>query len=318
MARPCQLAQLAFTLGMTLGWGCLAGPRHLRHATSVTDPNGTPATATSSSTLPEVALTPTDLAPFADATASVAASTSASSGPEAVDDPSTLGAGPDPSIDANNPDAPLVYEGGTAPAIAYGELKGDACVARLKQRKISFVEVTTPVAGVDRPLRLTGPLHGVSFHSPGTPAQLAKSQYEIVDCRLVLALDDLSKILAAHDVVEGLHMSMYRPPPKNAKSKKARSQHEAALAIDLGTLVKSDGTKLSVLDDFHGAIGAKTCGKGSGPWPATKKGKELREILCAAYDARLFNVMLTPNYNKPHQNHFHLEVTRGVKWFLLH
>ena len=37
-----------------------------------------------------------------------------------------------------------------------------------------------------------------------------------------------------------------------------------------------------------------------------------------AYEAQLFNVVLTPNYNKPHANHFHLEVTRGVKWFLVH
>ena len=37
-----------------------------------------------------------------------------------------------------------------------------------------------------------------------------------------------------------------------------------------------------------------------------------------AWEKRIFNVALTPNYNKPHHNHFHLEVTVGVKWFLLH
>ena len=50
----------------------------------------------------------------------------------------------------------------------------------------------------------------------------------------------------------------------------------------------------------------------AGPSPATKEATEIRKLLCDAADAKLFNVVLTPNYNKPHQNHFHLEVTRGV------
>ncbi len=29
-------------------------------------------------------------------------------------------------------------------------------------------------------------------------------------------------------------------------------------------------------------------------------------------------MMLTPDYNYPHRNHFHLEVTAGVKWFVVH
>ena len=35
-------------------------------------------------------------------------------------------------------------------------------------------------------------------------------------------------------------------------------------------------------------------------------------------DAHIFNVELTPDYNWPHRNHFHLEVTPKVKWFLVH
>jgi hypothetical protein len=45
---------------------------------------------------------------------------------------------------------------------------------------------------------------------------------------------------------------------------------------------------------------------------------ELRRIVCDAAGARLFNVALTPNYNWPHRNHFHLEVTAGVGWFVVH
>ena len=63
--------------------------------------------------------------------------------------------------------------------------------------------------------------------------------------------------------------------------------------------------------DFHGRIGAPTCGAGTGPNPATPEALELRRIVCDAADAKLFNVELTPDFNWAHRNHFHLEVTAG-------
>jgi len=203
----------------------------------------------------------------------------------------------------------------TAPALKYAALDSATCLAELKKRNVPFTSATS-TNGVDAPVRLSGKLRGVDIHGFDPPAKRATSVWEIVDCRLVLALDDLAQILSKHDVVEAIHMSMYRPPPKNSKAKPAR--HDAALAIDLGSLVKKDGSKLRVLEDWHGGIGQKTCGNGAAPKPATKEAVELRAILCEAADAQLFNVVLTPNYNKPHANHFHLEVTRGVKWFLVH
>lgn len=202
-----------------------------------------------------------------------------------------------------------------APALRYAAMEGKACLAELKKRGIAYTSAE-PANGVDTPIRLASKLHGVDVHGMEPPAKRATSVWEILDCRLALALDDFSVVLAKHDVVEAVHMSMYRPPPKGFKGKPAR--HDAALAIDLGYVVKKDGGVLRVLEDWHGGIGTKTCGKGAGPWPASKNALELRQILCDTAEAQLFNVVLTPNYNKPHANHFHLEVTRGVKWFLVH
>lgn len=220
----------------------------------------------------------------------------------------------DPGTPDPAPGTPILASGG-APALKYAALDGQSCLAELKKRKIPFT-VATPSHGVDTPIRFAGKVHGIDVHGLEPPAKRATSVWEILDCRLALAIDDFAEILAKHDVVEAVHMSMYRPPPKNFKGKPAR--HDAALAIDLGFVVKKDGTRLRVLEDWHGGIGTKTCGKGAGPWPATKEGLELRQILCEAAESQLFNVVLTPNYNKPHANHFHLEVTRGVKWFLVH
>jgi hypothetical protein len=107
-------------------------------------------------------------------------------------------------------------------------------------------------------------------------------------------------------------------PPKSWPADKIGSQHNGGLALDAAKFTKSDGTKLVVLDDFHGAIGAQTCGTGAGPHPVTAKGTEIRAILCEAVAAHLFNVVLTPNFNRPHRNHFHLEVMANKKWFLVH
>ncbi|RLB57956.1 MAG: hypothetical protein DRI90_17340, partial [Deltaproteobacteria bacterium] len=75
---------------------------------------------------------------------------------------------------------------------------------------------------------------------------------------------------------------------------------------------------LDVKDDFHGKIGQATCTAGDqGPKPATPEAVELRALVCETAAARIFTSMLTPNYDKPHFNHLHFEVTPEVKWHLL-
>lgn len=202
------------------------------------------------------------------------------------------------------------------PAVTYAALDPTSCEAELAARKISYQPVAS-ARGVMLPVRLTGPLHGVSFHSALPAKARATSPYEIMDCRLVLALDDFAAILVRYDVTEVVHFSAYRPPPKNWPTGKAGERHGAALALDAAIFLKKDGTKLNVEKDFHGAIGARTCGPTAGPWPATEEAKALRAIACDTADAHVFNVELTPDYNAKHKNHFHLEVTPGVKWFLV-
>jgi hypothetical protein len=204
------------------------------------------------------------------------------------------------------------------PAYRYGRLSKADCEVELTARKIPFAAETEPAAGVLAPVRLTGPLHGVEFRGDLAEKARAESPYEIADCRLVLALDDFAEILTAHDIVEVRHYSMYRPPGKSWPADEIGTRHSGALAFDAGRFIDKTGKVLDVTKDFNGAIDAKTCGDGAAPKPVTAEATELRAILCEAVDKRLFNVVLTPNYNKPHKNHFHLEVTAGVKWFLVH
>lgn len=201
------------------------------------------------------------------------------------------------------------------PAYHYAQLSQAECEAELASRHIDFVRETA--TAVEQPVRLTGPLHGVVFRTDLADKVRPTSPYEIADCRLVLALDDFAEILSRHDIVEVRHYSIYRPP-RSWPEDKPGAQHIGALAIDAGRFIDQTGAVLDVDRDFHGAIGAKTCGDGAGPRPATPAALLLRAILCEAAEHRLFNVILTPNYNRPHKNHFHLEVTAGVTWFLVH
>jgi hypothetical protein len=203
-----------------------------------------------------------------------------------------------------------------SPAYHYGSMTSAACLAELDARKIPYEKASA--RGVATPVRLTGPLHGVTFHGDMSERDPADSPHEIADCSLVLALDDFSELLAQHEVVEVLHYSMWRPPPDAWPADQIAKRHQGAVAIDAAHFIKKDGTKLTVLDDFHGKIDDPTCGDGAGPHPDTPAADELRAIVCEAAAKHIFNVILTPDYNYEHRNHFHMEVTSGVKWFLLH
>lgn len=226
-----------------------------------------------------------------------------------------------PSTDDEAPtqdDPPLAHPEAT-PAFRYARLDRNACLSELDRRRVPYALVGQ-ARGVMIPIRFTGPLHGVNYRGLAPEKQRATSPYEIVDCRLALAIDDFSSLLEEHQIVEVVHFSMYRPPSsKSWPSGKIGSRHSGALALDAGLFRKRDGKSLSVEKDFHGRIGIKkTCDPKFGPSPATPEAIELREIICATGQRHTFNLELTPNFNRPHYNHFHLEVTANVKWFIVH
>ncbi len=204
----------------------------------------------------------------------------------------------------------------TTAAYRYGQLSRAHCEAELAARHIPFKRETAP--GVVAPIRLTGPINGILFRGEGTEQERARSPHEIADCRLVLALYDATATLAEHDIVEVRHYSMYRLPASSWPREKPAPHHLGGVAIDAGLFIKRDGSILNVDKDFHGALGAKTCGPDAAPKPATAEAKELRALLCAMVARRLFNQVLTPNCDPPHKNHFHFEVSPGKKWFLVH
>ncbi|WP_437982160.1 extensin family protein [Sorangium sp. So ce117] len=97
-----------------------------------------------------------------------------------------------------------------SPAYRYANMTNEEALAELDRRKILYLKVDH-APGVRAPIRLTGRLNGVNFHSVLPPEQRVTSMFEILDARLALALDDFAAVLSRHDIDEVVHYTMYRP-----------------------------------------------------------------------------------------------------------
>jgi hypothetical protein len=203
-------------------------------------------------------------------------------------------------------------------AFRYGALSSEACLREVATRALAVSQVEGTHRGLVTPMRITGPLGTVTFRTQFVGEAGEPSVYSLLDCRLVLSLDDFARFLGELDVVEVLYSSAYRPRPESAPERARELRHGGGLAVDVHRFKRADGVWLNVEKDFHGRIGAKVCGTlAKAPAPKTTAATTLRRIACGASERRLFQLVLTPNYDRPHRNHFHLEVTPDVRWYIV-
>jgi hypothetical protein len=201
-------------------------------------------------------------------------------------------------------------------ATRIGKLSGAQCLAELDRLGVPYRREPER-SGIATPIRLTGPVGGVLYRGQGRNPDA--TPFTLLDCRMGLALWELSAILRKHDVVEVHHYSIHRPRHRGKSvNSGGRTGHRGGMAIDVAHLKLADGTMVSVLKDFKGRRRKAVCGPKADPG-ATPAAKLMREIVCACDERRLFNVLLTPNHDYAHRNHFHMEVRPdGVRWFVLH
>ena len=194
-----------------------------------------------------------------------------------------------------------------AMATKYADLSPNACRAELRRRRISVGPARTASAGIAAPMRLTEPLHNVRFITPGP-----KSVHGLLDCRLVLLLDELASVLESVGVASIYVDGFYRPKA-HLPGKKALSQHAFGLAIDIHAFGTKGSRTLVVERDFSGQIGAPVCGPGATIQPESKDSIDLRNIVCAMARAKAFHYLLTPNHDKAHSNHIHGDIKHGAR-----
>jgi hypothetical protein len=211
---------------------------------------------------------------------------------------------------APRPAAPEPTGDWRAPAAyANSQLTPAQCLARLDELGVEVERPAFDTPGVETPLLLAGDVDGVVVRPRWARP---KPENSVMDCHLVLAVYGLAERARELGVAEILYYSTYRAPRATGGPHR-QSQHTLGLAIDVGWLVTRDGRTIEVLRDYERRDGAPPCEQDA----RTAEGLLLRDLACGLYRDAVFNVILTPNANKAHHNHFHLDVTRGAKWHIV-
>ncbi len=162
--------------------------------------------------------------------------------------------------------------------------------------------------GIADPVRVQPYIDGVRFRYVSNAEPTAM----LMDCELGVRLHALARLVAGYGVDEVIHIGIYNyrciggGDPDSGTC--TPSQHAYARAIDLHAFGLADGDEtLSTETDFVITTSGDPCPIES----FDEKDRVLKEIACALWSERIFQIVLTPNYNAAHRNHYHVDLTEG-------
>ena len=158
--------------------------------------------------------------------------------------------------------------------------------------------------GIADPVTVHPPIAGVTYTVNGNV-----NKDILMDCSLSLVLHEMTTGLLDLGVDEVEHFGVYNyrcnidpGPPPDCPS--GLSQHAYGTAIDLVAFSVGEIT-YDLEDDWDAQLAAEPCTH----VPPTAEHQWLRDLACGWYEAELFNIILTPDYNASHYNHFHVDLT---------
>jgi hypothetical protein len=165
---------------------------------------------------------------------------------------------------------------------------GNACRAALGRATMRFSIMADRKIGAD--CGFTDVVRADATPIPMSPRPVAT-------CALTAALywwqqrlDEIAEAELKSRVVRIDQLGTYACRNINSAAEGRRSQHATANAIDIAAFHLADGRVISVANDYR---------------KATPEGRFLDGAHGAA--CGLFNIVLGPNYNRLHANHFHLD-----------
>ncbi len=148
---------------------------------------------------------------------------------------------------------------------------------------------------VEDPVLLHSPVNGVALRYIGS-----QDDGEIfVGCETALSVVGSVAVAQMLGVEELIHYGTYNCRVIAGTS--TLSQHGLGTAVDIAGFGLLDGTEITVLDDWEDG----------NPNPTTAAGQLLLAFTDAIWDMNLWNIILTPEYNAAHDNHFHVDLTPG-------
>lgn len=181
----------------------------------------------------------------------------------------------------------------------------ESCHAALDALGIEWT-VGAATQGIADPVRVQPLINGVTFHYlTNEPTAM------LMDCDLAPRLHALAAILARYGIDEVSHLGIYNyrciggGDPDSGTC--TPSQHAYARAIDLHAFGAAGSDAVYNTETDWIITSGESC-------PFTTFSEEdriLKEIACALWAEGTFQIVLTPNYNDAHRNHFHVDLTEG-------
>jgi hypothetical protein len=178
-----------------------------------------------------------------------------------------------------------------------------ACLDLLRGRGVAFSE-GPPLEGVRTPVTIEGPRFTPRL-SPrgGRPAQM--------DCRLAVALIEARPVFRNLGITSLEYSAAY--DYRNRRRTNILSQHAAGLAIDVHAF-RTQEHEYVVARSFE-RRGGRWRSTAPGPgWfqscvgrPRTPGGTILRRLACRLRLEEAFRIILTPDDDRDHRDHFHIE-----------
>ncbi len=186
----------------------------------------------------------------------------------------------------------------------------DGCLQKLIDLGIEFTIPTSTtmsnpdgypdeVCDVYEPVSVGGVINGVNFR----PSSFTAPPSEMyVQCGVALALWEMAELAKTRNITDFVHYGTYNC--RFISGTTTLSEHAFANAIDIAGVATSSGESYTLLDDWED--GDTT--------PETPGGQLLYWLAQEMHAKKIWNIILTPEYNAAHDNHFHVDLTPGADY----
>jgi hypothetical protein len=165
------------------------------------------------------------------------------------------------------------------------------CLAELDARGVAYKRAKRP--GIALGVEITGALGGV---------QIAGDDPLVIDCSLAVSLFEVGRYMRALGIEQAHFASAYSR--RNVRGTNHPSKHSYGLAIDMSRFTGPDLGTVRVDRDYEQGLGDALDCVGA---PLTQGGAVLKILQCQLVRSGLFHLVLSPDYDDAHHDHFHLE-----------
>ena len=186
--------------------------------------------------------------------------------------------------------------------------RDEACLQMLRERGVAFVEGPA-LEGVRTPVTLAGERFTPRLRPRGgRPAQM--------DCQLAVALVHARPVFASVGISELEYSAAYHY--RNRRRSNQLSAHAFGLAIDVHGM-RSERGDHDVARNYERRWGRWQSAPPGPGWyrsclgrPRTRAGRTLRQLACRLRLDEGFRLILTPDDDRDHRDHFHIEAWPDV------